>query len=153
MLSPELCLLTWHESKSGQTNAENPQWKTRLDSLLERIFNTFFDPWRGDGKVLVGYDDYGTNGDEYIAKGLFAADLAFVTMLAPYTAAEIIPRLQASAIAAARQCSGGDNHKICNIHWARNRPQSAWDSAESMEEQMSARRSSLPAWLCLRTSR
>ncbi|RHZ64677.1 hypothetical protein CDV55_106804 [Aspergillus turcosus] len=59
-------------------------------------------------------------------------------MLAPYTAAEIIPRLQASAIAAARQCTRGDNHTLCNIQWSRNRPQRAWDGAESMEEQMSA---------------
>ncbi|KAF7131455.1 hypothetical protein CNMCM5793_004680 [Aspergillus hiratsukae] len=120
------------------TNGENPQWKTRLDGLLERIFNNFFDYWRDEPKVLVGHELYGSNGYENIAKGLFAADLAFVTMLAPYTAAEIIPRLQASAIGAARQCSGGDNHTLCNIHWGRHRPQRVWDGAESMEEQMSA---------------
>jgi mannan endo-1,6-alpha-mannosidase len=86
--------------------------------VWKSAFKNFFNYWHCDGKVLLGCDDYSCNSYQYIAKGLFAADPAFVTMLAPYTAAEIIPRLQASAIAAARQCSGGDNYMICNIHWA-----------------------------------
>ncbi|GIK07116.1 hypothetical protein Aspvir_002771 [Aspergillus viridinutans] len=60
-------------------------------------FNNFFNYWHGDGKVLLCCDSYGRTADQYIAKGLFAADLAFVTMLAPYTSAEIIPRLQGSS--------------------------------------------------------
>lgn len=67
-------------------------------------------------------------------KGIFASDLAFVTLAAPYTASDIIPRLQESASAAAQQCVGGNNHTLCGQRWYNT----TWDGTANMESQMSA---------------
>lgn len=69
-----------------------------------------------------------------IMKALFASDLTFVTLVAPYTVSDIIPRLKASAVGAAKQCTGGSNHTLCGRRWY----QPKWDGTASMEEQISA---------------
>lgn len=74
------------------------------------------------------------SSDDDISKGLLASDLTFTTLVAPYTASDIIPRLKASAVGAAEQCTGGSNHTLCGRRWY----ESKWDGSASMAEQMSA---------------
>lgn len=74
------------------------------------------------------------NDAEITYKGLLAGDLTFVSVVAPYTASEILPRLQGSAAGAAKQCSGGDSGTVCGVRWY----QSTWDGWSGFEEEMSA---------------
>lgn len=67
-------------------------------------------------------------------KAFLSTWLAFLTTVAPYTTEDIIPKLQASALGAARQCSGGDDKKHCGRRWY----QEEWDGYKGLEEQMSA---------------
>ena len=67
-------------------------------------------------------------------KAFLSTWLGFMTSIAPYTADEIIPKLQASALGAAKQCSGGDDKKHCGRRWY----QDEWDGFKGLEEQMSA---------------
>jgi mannan endo-1,6-alpha-mannosidase len=72
--------------------------------------------------------------DHEVFKGLFASDLAAVTVMAPYTKSEILERLQGSAVAAAKQCTGGDDGTVCGLQWYKEK----WDGTTGMEAQMSA---------------
>lgn len=67
-------------------------------------------------------------------KGFLSAWLAFMSTIVPYTEPEIMPKLQGSAVAAAKQCSGGANQTLCGRRWY----QPTFDGTSSLEEQMSA---------------
>ncbi|PWY88204.1 mannan endo-1,6-alpha-mannosidase [Aspergillus heteromorphus CBS 117.55] len=117
------------------TNGET-KWKAGLNGLLNTTFTNFF-PEKYGGMIMSEAlcepaEDCNTSEETY--KGLLAGDLAFVSVVAPYTASEIIPRLQGSASGAAKQCSGGSNETLCGRRWY----QTTWDGSADMEEQMSA---------------
>jgi mannan endo-1,6-alpha-mannosidase len=67
-------------------------------------------------------------------KGFLSIWMALTASLVPSTADRIIPRLQGSAEAAARQCSGGTGGTECGVKWYEDK----WDGTNSMESQMSA---------------
>ncbi|PWY75264.1 glycosyl hydrolase family 76 protein [Aspergillus sclerotioniger CBS 115572] len=118
------------------TNGETAKWKTGLDGLLNTTFSTFF-PEKYGGNIMSEVTCEPThvcNDAESTYKGLLAGDLAFVSVVAPYTASEILPRLQGSAVGAAKQCSGGDSGTVCGQRWY----QSTWDGWSGIEESMSA---------------
>ena len=73
------------------------------------------------------------NYDQPSFKAYLARWMAVTTQLAPWTTPIIMPRIQASAIGAAAQCTGqtGD---ICGRRWY----QSVWDGFFGIGEQMSA---------------
>lgn len=67
-------------------------------------------------------------------KGFLSSWLTFTTTIAPHTAGEIIPKIQQSALAAAKQCSGGKSGTECGRRWH----QATWDGETSLESDMSA---------------
>lgn len=67
-------------------------------------------------------------------KGILAGDLVSVVTMAPYTTSDIVPRLQKSALGAAKQCSGGSNDTLCGQHWS----MSDWDGNSNIQTEMSA---------------
>ena len=73
------------------------------------------------------------NYDQPSFKAYLSRWLAVTTQLVPSTAATIMPRLQASAQAAAGQCSGQGNN-LCGRRWY----QTVWDGMIGVGEQMSA---------------
>jgi mannan endo-1,6-alpha-mannosidase len=86
---------------------------------LNTTLHNFF-PEKYGGKIMVEITCepiQRCNRDQEVYKGLLASDLAFVTRMAPYTAPEILPRLQGSAVGAAKQCTGGKNGTLCGSHW------------------------------------
>ncbi|PYI04628.1 mannan endo-1,6-alpha-mannosidase [Aspergillus sclerotiicarbonarius CBS 121057] len=118
------------------TNGETAKWKTGLDGLLNTTFTTFF-PEKYGGEIMsevLCEPLQVCNDAEITFKGLLAGDLTFVSIMAPYTASDILPRLQGSAAGAAKQCSGGDSGTVCGVRWY----QSTWDGWSGMEEDMSA---------------
>ena len=67
-------------------------------------------------------------------KGFLSSWLTFMTTIVPHTANQIIPKIQASAQAAAKQCSGGSTKTQCGRRWH----QDSWDGSKGLEQDMSA---------------
>jgi mannan endo-1,6-alpha-mannosidase len=80
-----------------------------------------------------------TNGkcdlDQRSFKAYLSRWMASTTKVAPWTAELIMPRLRTSALAAAKQCSGGEDGKSCGLKWTTN---GVWDGFQGVGEQMSA---------------
>ena len=60
--------------------------------------------------------------------------MAFATTIIPGEDNKILPKLKASAKAAAQQCSGGSDGKTCGQRWY----QPNWDGSSGLEQQISA---------------
>ncbi len=71
----------------------------------------------------------------YSEKAFLTRWLAATTKSAPYTYDTIMPYLQASAKAAALQCSGGANGRMCGLSWYKG---ANWDGTSGVGQQMAA---------------
>lgn len=71
----------------------------------------------------------------YSFKAYLTRWLAATTFVAPFTRDLIMPKLQASAKAAASQCSGGANGRTCGLSWSKA---PAWDGTSGVGQQMAA---------------
>jgi mannan endo-1,6-alpha-mannosidase len=105
-----------------------------VDGLLDRTFSTFF-PSKYGGNVMsetACETVYTCNRNQLCFKGFLAAWLATTSQLVPYTQGEIIPKLQHSAVAAGKQCTGLKDHAHCGMQWFN----STWDGTSGIEQQM-----------------
>lgn len=73
--------------------------------------------------------------DQRSFKAYLARWMAATTKIAPWTHDLIMPKLKASAQAAAKQCSGGTDGKTCGLKWTTG---GVWDGSYGVGEQMSA---------------
>lgn len=71
----------------------------------------------------------------YSFKAYLTRWMAQTTFLAPWTRALIMPKLRASAIAAAEQCSGGANGRTCGLSWSKG---TVWDGTQGVGQEMAA---------------
>jgi len=71
----------------------------------------------------------------YSFKAYLTRWLAATTKMAPYTTEIIMPKLQASAAAAALQCNGGTNGRMCGLSWSKR---ADWDGTSGVGQQMAA---------------
>ena len=74
------------------------------------------------------------NSDQPSFKAYLSRWMAMATIMAPFTSDVIMPRLQASAVAAAGQCTGQPSGSACGRRWY----QTVWDGFTGVGEQMSA---------------
>ncbi|KAL3454625.1 mannan endo-1,6-alpha-mannosidase [Aspergillus insuetus] len=112
------------------------KWKTAIDNYLATTFRTFF-PQDFGGEIMSEVSCEPSmicDRNQDCFKGFLSSWLTFMATIVPYTAPEIIPKIQQSAIAAARQCSGGDFGTQCGRRWHQNE----WDGSASLEADMSA---------------
>lgn len=72
--------------------------------------------------------------DQLSFKAYLSRWMAATIKVAPFTQDIIMPKLQASAQAAAAQCSGGDDGVTCGTKWT----QGTWDGTQGVGQQMSA---------------
>ncbi|KAL1863992.1 hypothetical protein Daus18300_007957 [Diaporthe australafricana] len=118
--------LTWGEAV----------WAERVDGLLDSLLRTFFVApadgvgGGGDGRGrLVAFEPAceggtanvpasGCTQDMLAFKGFGARWMAATAQLCPWTRDRIMTVLRASAEAAVRQCSGGDNGRMCGMRWS-----------------------------------
>lgn len=68
-------------------------------------------------------------------KAYLARSLAATTQMAAFTMKQIMPVLAASAAAAALQCSGGANGRMCGLQWTKG---AEWDGSQGAGQQMAA---------------
>ncbi|KAK5991121.1 Mannan endo-1,6-alpha-mannosidase DCW1 [Cladobotryum mycophilum] len=113
---------------------EDPKWKERLDNLLEGAKVFFTGP---DNNIMteVACEPVNLcNLDQQSFKAYLSRWLANVTKWAPYTYDTLMPLLRASAVAAAKQCVGGDNGRMCGLVWNKNK----YDGSTGVGQQMAA---------------
>ena len=129
----------------SQTNG-NQTWMDRVNGFLKatdvffvKTGNTNQPPAnpQGGGQIMSEVacewpEPQTCNYDQPSFKAYLSRWLAVTTQLVPSTAATIMPRLAASAQAAAVQCSGPGNQ--CGRRWY----QTVWDGQKGVGEQMSA---------------
>ncbi|KAF9882792.1 hypothetical protein FE257_005160 [Aspergillus nanangensis] len=112
------------------------KWKKGIDGLMETTFSRFF-PQKFGGNVMSEIScepNMMCDRNQDCFKGFLSSWLTFMTTIVPYTAGEILPKIQASAEAAAKQCSGGGSKMECGRRWH----QANWDGTTSLETDMSA---------------
>ncbi|EXJ93876.1 hypothetical protein A1O1_02269 [Capronia coronata CBS 617.96] len=116
------------------TNGSEP-WGTRINQILNGAFGLFF-PADYGGNIMTEFQcepASNCNNDQSSFKAYLSRWMAVTALLVPYTADQIMPKLQASAAGAAQQCTGGDNGRMCGRRWYSN-----WDGTSGVGQQMQA---------------
>ncbi|KAH9889236.1 glycoside hydrolase family 76 protein [Xylariomycetidae sp. FL2044] len=114
-------------------------WHERVDGLLNSTEFVFFFGDNTTDKVMFEVACEGVNlcnTDQRSFKAYLSRWMAAATKWAPWTFDRVKTLLQNSAIAAAKQCTGGDNGRMCGSKWANNSGQ--WDGTTGVGQQMSA---------------
>jgi mannan endo-1,6-alpha-mannosidase len=73
--------------------------------------------------------------DQLSFKAYLSRWMAATTKVAPWTYDTIISLLGTSATAAAEQCDGGANGRMCGLKWTNN---ATWDGTQGVGQEMSA---------------
>lgn len=119
--------------KNDQNDAA--MWKERVDGMLNgtAVFFT-----TNDRNIMTEVACEPVNLcdlDQQSFKAYLSRWMAATTKWAPWTSTTIMPLLNASAIAAAKQCTGGDNGQMCGLRWTDN---GKWDGSTGVGQQMAA---------------
>lgn len=120
-------------------SSDRDLWHERVDGLLNGTDVFFFSDEDGSPPVMIEIACEGVelcNLDEQSFKAYLSRWMAATTKWAPWTYDRIKPLLQNSAEAAATQCTGGDNGRMCGLKWANN--SGAWDGTTGVGPQMAA---------------
>ncbi|KAI3340655.1 family 76 glycoside hydrolase [Ustulina deusta] len=99
----------------NQTN--NSTWKDRVDGMTKGIINVFF---AQDGIAFEPSCEPppgSCNSDMESYRGYMLRWMANTIQMAPHLYDTIMPVLKTSAAAGVKQCTGGDNGRMCGFHW------------------------------------
>ncbi|CAM1501814.1 Fc.00g037980.m01.CDS01 [Cosmosporella sp. VM-42] len=113
---------------------ESQVWKDRLDNLLEGAKVFFTGPEKNIMTEVACEPVNLCNLDQQSFKAYLSRWLAAATLWAPHTEDTIMPLLRASAVAAAKQCTGGDNGRMCGLVWNKDK----YDGTTGVGQQMAA---------------
>ncbi|KAI0431568.1 family 76 glycoside hydrolase [Xylaria sp. FL1042] len=98
-------------------HTNNATWKDRLDGMADGIIRVFF------ADDDVAYEPScepppgSCNSDMQSYRGYMHRWMANSVQLVPDLATKIMPVLKKSAAAGVKQCTGGDNGRMCGFHW------------------------------------
>lgn len=125
---------------NNQKQTDNSElWHERVDGLLNGT-DVFFHQMNSTApKIMfeVACEPVNLcNVDQQSFKAYLSRWMAATTKWAPWTYDYVKPLLQSSAVAAAQQCTGGDNGRMCGIRWVNN--SGVWDGTTGVGQQMSA---------------
>lgn len=104
-----------------------------MDSLLNSTLDTFFPG--GIAYEVACEPRLTCSPDMFSFKAYLTRWLAQTTQIAPFTKDTIMPVLKTSAVAAAKQCSGGSNGRMCGLSWSKG---TDWDGTQGVGQQMAA---------------
>lgn len=94
------------------------KWKERIDGLLTGSKDIFFRGPEGNIMAETACEPIDRcNIDQQSFKAYLSRWMAATTKWAPWTYDFIMPLLRSSAVAAAKQCTGGDNGRMCGLKW------------------------------------
>lgn len=118
---------------TNQTNGSEI-WKQRTLDILAAS-NVFFTQDPANVMYERACEPVGTcEVDQKSFKAYFSRWLTATTQMAPFTYDIIMPKIRASALAAAKTCTGGPNKTSCGVKWSEQK----WDGSRGVGEQMSA---------------
>ena len=110
-------------------------WRARTEKILKAT-SVFFSPDVPNVMYEVACEPNKLcNEDQKGYKGYLARWMAATTKVASWTSDYSLPRLAASAKAAAAQCSGGNDGTVCGQEWTKG---AQWDGIDRLGSQMSA---------------
>lgn len=111
---------------------QNDTWRGRLEGIIEAA-GVFF---KDNVMTEVACENNGKcDVDQRSFKAYLARWMGYTAIVAPWTRDSIDPLLQASAQAAAKQCTGGTNQTSCGLRWIDN---GVNDGSFGVGEQMAA---------------
>ncbi|KAI1433265.1 glycoside hydrolase family 76 protein [Xylaria sp. CBS 124048] len=125
-----------YSGKAGNQN-DVALWHERVDGLLNSTELIFFFGDDVNDKVMIEIACEPVNlcdVDQMSFKAYLSRWMAATTKWAPWTFDRIKRLLQNSAAAAIKQCTGGDNGRMCGLKWANNSGQ--WDGTTGVGQQM-----------------
>ncbi|GKT42664.1 mannan endo-1,6-alpha-mannosidase DCW1 [Colletotrichum spaethianum] len=110
-------------------------WKNRLDGLVKAA-DVFF---VGEEKNIMQEVACETvnlcNVDQQSFKAYLSRWLVAITKWAPHLSDSVMAKIRPSSIAAAAQCKGGSNGRMCGLKWTEN---GTWDGMQGVGQQMAA---------------
>ncbi|RDA86071.1 hypothetical protein CP532_1290 [Ophiocordyceps camponoti-leonardi (nom. inval.)] len=113
---------------------EDAKWKDRLDKLLSASDVFFTGPQNNIMTEVACEPVDRCNLDQQSFKAYLSRWLAAITKWAPHTYDVVMPYLRASAVAAAKQCTGGANGRMCGLKWNQDK----YDGSTGVGQQMAA---------------
>lgn len=117
------------------TGDTREMWRERVDGLLNGT-KVFFTGNDSDIMTEVACEPVDLcDLDQQSFKAYLSRWMAATTKWAPWTFDRIKPLLRSSAVAAAAQCTGGDNGKMCGLKWTTD---GQWDGSTGVGQQMAA---------------
>ncbi|KAI2617161.1 glycoside hydrolase family 76 protein [Hypoxylon sp. NC1633] len=126
-------------SNNSNQAGDVEMWTERVDGLLNSTEQIFFFGNDTANRVMIEIACEPVNlcdTDQLSFKAYLSRWMAATTKWAPWTFNRIKTLLQNSAVAAAHQCVGGDNHRMCGLKWANN--SGVWDGTTGVGQQMAA---------------
>jgi mannan endo-1,6-alpha-mannosidase len=121
---------------SSTEPAQVETWRERVDGLLNGslVFFTGKDPNNNIMTEVACEPVDLCDLDQQSFKVYLARWMAATTKWAPWTYDRVKPLLEASALAAAATCTGGDNGRMCGLKWTERK----WDGTVGVGQQMAA---------------
>jgi mannan endo-1,6-alpha-mannosidase len=117
----------------GQT--QDPKWRERLEGIIKST-DIFFHKDAKDVMYEVACETNGKcNVDQRSFKAYLARWMGYTMQVAPFTVDTLMPRMRASAKAAAAQCNAGEDQQTCGLRWWQNGQN---DGSFGVGEQMAA---------------
>lgn len=113
-----------------------PLWRERVDGMLHGTAVFFTGDEKNIMTEVACESVHLCDLDQQSFKAYLSRWLAATTKWAPWTYEYIKPLLDASAMAAAQQCTGGSNGRMCGLIWANNNGH--WDGTTGIGQQMAA---------------
>ncbi|KAI1854217.1 hypothetical protein JX266_001358 [Neoarthrinium moseri] len=130
-------MYAWAEAENRASDRD--MWRERVDGLLNGTDVFFFSDENNSPPVMIEIACEGVglcNLDQQSFKAYLSRWMAATTKWAPWTYNRIKPLLENSAKAAANQCVGGNNGRMCGMKWANN--SGKWDGSTGVGQQMAA---------------
>ncbi|RYO99100.1 hypothetical protein DL764_006902 [Monosporascus ibericus] len=128
----------YHNAR-GQAD-QSALWRERVDGLLDAAETIFFFGDNTSDRVMIEIACEPVNlcdVDQLSFKAYLSRWMAATTKWAPWAFDRGKTLLGNSAAAAVRQCTGGDNGRMCGFRWANNSA-GDWDGTTGVGQQMAA---------------
>lgn len=121
------------------TNGDST-WKDRTSGFLKHAETLFFQPTEQISNIMyesaceTGETGRHCNLDQQSFKAYLSRFMAKTAILAPFTKDTVTKLLKASAVGAAKSCSGGQDGATCGSKWYTGN----WDGTSGVGQQLSA---------------
>ncbi|PYH89310.1 mannan endo-1,6-alpha-mannosidase [Aspergillus ellipticus CBS 707.79] len=110
---------------------ESPDWKEHTQGIINAS-SVFFEDDVMYERACEPIDT--CEVDQRSFKGYLARWMAATTQMAPFTFDQVMPKLRASAKAAAQTCTGGAGQAACGLEWTSRK----WDGMDDVGIQLAA---------------